>query len=273
MWGKIAAIGGSLIGGAMKSGSAKKARKHAERQLDKQLAFAQGIFDQQREDTRHYREGGEIAFDQLMAMSGLPSRRSRFRRGRGVYNAGQNAWAGRTINTPFGTVTIPGSPGGGGGFWDYGQETTQRSPLDILKADPGYQWRLEQGEKGLHRGGAARGGLLSGGMVSDIIKYNQGFAAQEYQNAYNRIANIAGLGQVGTGMSHANTPSVINAASDAFGRNAAYGASAYVGQGNAWADVAGDIGTAINDILNERKYEVDEGGFVPYDNVTILKNR
>ena len=62
-------------------------------------------------------------------------------------------------------------------------------------ADPGYQFRLDQGQQAVERGAAARGGLLSGGHTRELTEFAQGMASQEYQNAFQRLAGIAGMGQ------------------------------------------------------------------------------
>lgn len=58
-----------------------------------------------------------------------------------------------------------------------------------FQADPGYQFRLEQGNQALERSQAARGNLLSGQAIKEAQNYNQGLADQTYNDAYNR--NIA----------------------------------------------------------------------------------
>ena len=55
--------------------------------------------------------------------------------------------------------------------------------------------RLAEGMKALERVQAARGNMLSGGAIKAGQRYAQDFASGEYGNAYNRLANIAGLGQ------------------------------------------------------------------------------
>lgn len=55
--------------------------------------------------------------------------------------------------------------------------------------DPGYQFRLEQGQLGLNRTAAARGGALSGAAVKDALNFNSGLASQETQNAFNRYSS------------------------------------------------------------------------------------
>jgi hypothetical protein len=65
----------------------------------------------------------------------------------------------------------------------------------LLEMDPGYAFRLGEGMKALERLQAARGNMLSGGAIKAGQRYAQDVASQEYGNAYNRLANIAGLGQ------------------------------------------------------------------------------
>jgi hypothetical protein len=81
------------------------------------------------------------------------------------------------------------------------------APTNVTEQnDPGYQFRLQQGQKALENSAAARGGLLSGGTAKAINDYAQGSASNEYGNVYNRAlqtyqtnANnqfgLAGIGQ------------------------------------------------------------------------------
>ncbi len=52
--------------------------------------------------------------------------------------------------------------------------------------DPGYQFRLQQGQQALENSAAARGGLLSGNTGEALQQYGQNYASNEYQNVYNR---------------------------------------------------------------------------------------
>jgi len=54
------------------------------------------------------------------------------------------------------------------------------------QADPGYAFRLSEGQRALERTAAARGGLISGGALKAATRYGQDMGSQEYQNAYNR---------------------------------------------------------------------------------------
>lgn len=130
----------------------------------------------------------------------------------------------------------------------------QKFGMDQFEQDPGYAFRLSEGQKALDRQAAARGGLISGGALKAATRYGQDMGSQEYTNAFNRyqteraaqlqpLQSLAGLGQTS-----ANTLS--NAASNlgaAQGANAIGAgnarASAYVGQANA-------IGGGLSQYLN-----------------------
>lgn len=58
--------------------------------------------------------------------------------------------------------------------------------MDQFKADPGYAFRLSEGQKALERSAAARGGLLSGGTGKALQRFGQDLGSQEYTNAFNR---------------------------------------------------------------------------------------
>jgi len=109
------------------------------------------------------------------------------------------------------------------------------------QTDPGYQFRFDEGMRGLENSAAARGGLLSGGFGRKAIRYGQGFASNEFSNVYNRIMGIAGMGQVAN--QHAGNAAQYGGA--AMGQGAAAGGinSAYgdIGQGNAWANAGNQI--------------------------------
>jgi hypothetical protein len=55
-----------------------------------------------------------------------------------------------------------------------------------FQADPGYQFRQQEGEKALERSQAARGGLFSGNALREASAFNQGNADQAYNEAFNR---------------------------------------------------------------------------------------
>jgi hypothetical protein len=118
--------------------------------------------------------------------------------------------------------------------------------------DPSYQFRLGEGMKALDRQAAARGGLISGGALKAAQRYGQEFASNEFGNAYNRLASMAGLGQTATGAQ--------SSAAGQFGANAgnlmtgagAARASGYVGGANALTSGLGQYMnyTQSKDLMN-----------------------
>jgi hypothetical protein len=110
-----------------------------------------------------------------------------------------------------------------------------------FQTDPGYNFRIGEGQRAIERGAAASGGLLSGGYGRRLTRYAQDYASNEYTNVYNRIANIAGLGQVSAGAS-GNADMMAGQQMGGAASNAgAARASGYIGQGNAWAGAANQI--------------------------------
>jgi hypothetical protein len=87
-------------------------------------------------------------------------------------------------------------------------EATQYTPFGMaqFQADPGYAFRLSEGQKALERSAAARGDLLSGATGKALTRYGQEMGSQEFQNAFNRaqaertarlqpLQSLAGVGQ------------------------------------------------------------------------------
>ena len=75
-----------------------------------------------------------------------------------------------------------------------------------LGQDPGYAFRLAEGQKALERSAAARGGLISGSALKAAQRYGQEMGSQEYMNAFTRylrereaqlqpLQSLAGVGQ------------------------------------------------------------------------------
>jgi hypothetical protein len=63
---------------------------------------------------------------------------------------------------------------------------TAPSAEEVLAEDPGYQFRLDEGLRGMEAGAAARGTLRGGGTLKGLIDYGQSAASQEYEKAYGR---------------------------------------------------------------------------------------
>ncbi len=67
-----------------------------------------------------------------------------------------------------------------------------------FQADPGYQFRLDQGNQAIDRASSARGMRMGGATLKAASDYNQGMASQEYGNYFSRLAGLAGVGQQAT---------------------------------------------------------------------------
>lgn len=55
-----------------------------------------------------------------------------------------------------------------------------------FQQDPGYAFRLKEGQQALDRSAAARGGMISGAALKAAQRYGQEMGSQEYTNAFNR---------------------------------------------------------------------------------------
>jgi hypothetical protein len=112
-----------------------------------------------------------------------------------------------------------------------------------LKAQPGYQAGLDTGRNTVERSAAAGGSLNSGGTVKALDRFGQDYAAGGLNNAFNRLATLAGFGQVANqqgmqaGQNYANQGGQNMLA----GGNAAANGYLANGQtfGNAFSNIAG----------------------------------
>ena len=122
--------------------------------------------------------------------------------------------------------------------------------MDQYKADPGYAFRLSEGQKALDRQAAARGGLISGGALKAAARYGQDMGSQEYQSAFNRyqaerqamlgpLQSLAGVGQTTAQQLGSAGQSYGAGAGEAYMGGANARASGYVGGANALTSALG----------------------------------
>jgi hypothetical protein len=71
-------------------------------------------------------------------------------------------------------------------------ELTAPFTADDFEADPGFQFRIEQGERGVNRFLASRGLTTSGRAGKELVRFNQGEATQEFDRAFNRFQTTQG---------------------------------------------------------------------------------
>lgn len=153
--------------------------------------------------------------------------------------------------------------------------------MDQFQADPGYAFRLSEGQKALERSAAARGGLLSGATGKNLLRFGQEMGSQEFQNAFNRygvererrlnpLQSLAGVGQTTSQqLGQAGMQAAQNIGQTQMA-GAAARASGYVGQANALTSALGGASNAymqsqlLNRLLPNRAIGGGFGtGFVP----------
>lgn len=116
--------------------------------------------------------------------------------------------------------------------------------MSQFQADPGYGFRLAEGQKALERQAAARGGLISGGALKAASRYGQEMGSQEYTNAFNRyqterqarlnpLQSLAGMAQTSVGQLGQAGQAYATGAGEAGMQAANARASGYIGGANA----------------------------------------
>jgi hypothetical protein len=126
--------------------------------------------------------------------------------------------------------------------------------MNAFQADPGYAFRLSEGQKALERSAAARGGLMGGATGKALTRFGQEMGSQEYQNAFNRyqaersarlnpLQSLAGVGQTSTNALGAAGQAYASGAGEALGAAAQARGSGYMG-------MAGAIGGGLNQYMN-----------------------
>ena len=124
--------------------------------------------------------------------------------------------------------------------------------------DPGYQFGLAEGEKGITRAMRRVSGADSGQTLKALLRYNQDYAGTKYNEAFNRdlagrttkynfLAGLTGAGQAATqAVSNAGQSYATNAGNNMMsGANAR--AAGIVGQSNA---ITGALNNGLNQYMN-----------------------
>ncbi|HXU78626.1 MAG TPA: hypothetical protein VN794_18765 [Methylomirabilota bacterium] len=114
--------------------------------------------------------------------------------------------------------------------------------LSDFQADPGYQFRMSQGQDALLARRSALGGVQSGATLKDLTQFSQGLGSEEFMNAYNRF-NMDQNTRFGRLSGTANTGANVAGGVAGLGANVASGIGQnLMGAGNASA--AGIVGGA-----------------------------
>lgn len=124
-----------------------------------------------------------------------------------------------------------------------------------FRADPGYQFRLDEGMKALERRGAANGMLQSGATLKGLTRFAQGLASDEYQNAFNRyqtertnrlnpLQSLAGVGQTAANTLGTSGQAYANNVGNALISQGVNAGNARMTGANAWGSALSGIGSA-----------------------------
>lgn len=280
-WAAIGAGTIGLVGGALSSSAARRA---AETQSAAAGQAAQAQLQAGREANQltaelyksglqqqaPYQQGGQLSLAALMQGMGLGTPRSSVgsRRSTPAVPAGTYTNAqGQPVDSSGQVITAGANYGLGDVNYGATQEEMDAAAAGIepgyfnraftaqdLAAgmDPGYQFRIDQGNAQLAARRAATGNRFGGQALKDIANYNQDLASQEYGNAYqrymtnrdsiyNRLSGLAGIGQqVGAGAAQAGAGAAGQIGSNLIG--SAGRASDYLTSGAA-ARAGGTVGS------------------------------
>jgi hypothetical protein len=108
--------------------------------------------------------------------------------------------------------------------------------LAAFQADPGYQFRLGEGNKAIERAAASRGGMYSGATLKALQRFGQDHASNEFGNVFARNATVAGFGPAANNATtYAGQNFANQAGANAIGAGNA-GAASRIAQGNIWGN-------------------------------------
>ena len=140
--------------------------------------------------------------------------------------------------------------------------------MDQYKQDPGYAFRLAEGQKALERTAAARGGLISGGALKAAERFGQDMGSQEYTNAFNRyqteraarlnpLQSLTGMAQTTANTLGTTGANMASNVGNAYQSAANARSSGYVGGANA---LSSGVGTYLNytgnqNLVNALRYD------------------
>jgi hypothetical protein len=206
-----AIAGGSLLSAGVGAVSASQASQAQANAAQQGIDAQERMFQKQTELQEPFRQAGITAQNRLLDYMGL---------GQDPNAAGYGRYAG-----------------------DFGMKD--------FTADPGYQFRIDEGQKALERSAAARAGLQSGAALKAATRFGQDMGSQEYTNAFNRyqtnranqlnpLQSLMGAGQTSA-----------NALTNAAGQNATNLMQGYGNMGAARASGYMGMGNALTGALNQ----------------------
>lgn len=151
-------------------------------------------------------------------------------------------------------------------------DLSKKFSIADYQADPGYAFRVAEGQRGLNQSAAAAGGLQSGNALKAAARYGQEMGSQEYGNAYNRfnndqstqynrLSNIAGFGQTANNSLASSGANYANQAGNYAMTNGANQGNAALASGNSRASSWTGLGKALGGYDWSGKSGGSGGGF------------
>lgn len=229
-------LGGSLASSAIGANAATTAAGQQVSADEQAIQLQRDIFAQQQANFAPFLQAGQTSVTALMSALGL-------------------APGGPTGPPQFGPGSLPPVPQFTGQF--------HVPTLQEAQAQPGYEFALQQGLKGITQAGAAAGGAISGGTLKAADQFANNLAETNYQNVFNQNlaqwntgldaykAQLAGYGTTLAGQAQQFgellAPIQIGAGAAGtvgqFGSNAAAGIGSLL-QGIGNSQAAGTVGSA-----------------------------
>jgi len=244
-WVAVGVAGASLLGGLFSSGAASEASAQQVAAERAALAQQQQMWNQQESNESPFVQGGWGAQNQLNFLLGNGSQ----------FN-------------PDGTP-ITNSAGG------FGSLNKPFDMNDFKSQSPQYQFNLQQGGQGVLNQDSNAQGAESGAALKDLISFNQGYANNSYNSAFNnyqtqqnnifsRLSNIATLGSSAGSNSTTGAGQFAGAIGGTLGSIGASQAAGTIGSANA---LTGGITGAANAFYGQNALNqiLQQGSTTKYD--------
>lgn len=137
--------------------------------------------------------------------------------------------------------------------------------MNNWQQDPGYAFRMQEGNKALNNAAAARGLSNSGATLKALTRYGQDYSSGEYDKVYGRnMQRINGLLGLGSNANNANQQSSTNYGNNVGNNIMSAGNAQAAGQiatGNAWnSAISGAGNTWMNYQMMNRLFPAGNGG-------------
>lgn len=250
-WGLVAVAGATLVTGAIGAKGAKDAARAQGRGADAATAESARQYDQTRNDLASGRalyDSSNNALSRLYGF-GTPGKEGQFDANAYLRDNPDVAASKDWRYNPEGHYERYGQFEGRARPLTGGTEGTPAGAPDMSSffTSPDYQFRRDEGTRGLERSAAARGGAFSGNALRALSEFNSNMASSEFGNYFNRLTTMAGLGSAATNQTAAyGADHAANAGRNALAAGDAR-ASGIIGQSNA-------IGQGVSDLAGAYGY-------------------